>query len=73
MAKLLWPVARNFLLIGFAFLVAVIVTLRTGDGDMFFIVFVGLSLIHILVWKLFWKKDEDHERREYFGIDDSVG
>ena len=70
MAKLLWPVARNFLLTGFAFLVAVIATLRTGDGDTFFIVFIGLSLIHILVWQLFWKKKEDRERHRYFGLED---
>jgi len=69
MDGILWPVIRNFLLTGLAFVIAVIATLQTRNGNVFFLVFIALSAIHILVWQICWKKRDALNRRRFLGLD----
>jgi hypothetical protein len=50
-------------------LIAVIATLQTRNGNVFFLVFVALSAIHVLVWQICWKKRDALNRRRFLGLD----
>jgi Flp pilus assembly protein TadB len=63
----LWPVARNFLLTGLAFLIAATLGIIAHNFWVFIGVMIGLTLIHGSIWRRYWKPREDAASTRFWG------